>query len=90
MTEALRLTEPVPIDDDLCTGLALVEDVGIGLRFVVYATQTCYEDGSSVSVVKRKIVIPVEAVMPAIDLTLAALARRGVKTAGQRLLRRVK
>lgn len=56
--DALRLIEPVPIDDDLCAGLALIEDVGVGFRLVYYSRQTCYETGESMNVIKRKLVIP--------------------------------
>jgi len=60
---SLNLIEPVPIDDDLCTGIAAVEDLGFGSRLVFYAEQTCYEAGGQrVNVVKRKIVLPAAAV----------------------------
>lgn len=54
----LHLIEPVPIDDDLVTALSHVEDVGFGGRLVFYATQTCFESGETVHVVRRKIVVP--------------------------------
>src|SRR5262247_4824601 len=39
--ENLPLVEPVPIEDELCSGLALIEDVaGVAARFVLYHTQT--------------------------------------------------
>jgi hypothetical protein len=57
--ESLPLVEPVPIDDELCSGLALIEDVaGVAARFVLYHTQTLYEVGATVFVVKKKIVMP--------------------------------
>ena len=34
LADTLPLIEPVPIDDELCSGLALIEDVsGIAARF---------------------------------------------------------
>jgi hypothetical protein len=60
----IQLVEPVPIDDELCTGLALVEHVGLGARFVFYAAQTCYESRSQIFVVKRKVVLPLTAMRP--------------------------
>lgn len=80
------LTEPVPIEDDLCTGLALIEDVELGARFVLFAKQTCYESGSTVLVVKRKIVLPLPAIVTGVEMTLGFLARRGLSAAGNRLL----
>jgi hypothetical protein len=32
--ESMKLIEPVPIEDDLCTGLAMIEDVELGGRLV--------------------------------------------------------
>lgn len=78
---AVPLIEPVPIEDDLCSGLALIEDVDLGLRFVLFHRQTCYETGETVLVVKRKIVLPVSAVRPALEYVAGHLARR---FAGQR------
>jgi hypothetical protein len=74
--EQLRLIEPVPIEDDLCTGLAIIEDIGVGARFVLYAEQTCYENNSIIHVVKRKIILPVEAIGPGVEMTVAFLAKR--------------
>jgi hypothetical protein len=62
----LPLIEPVPIDDDLCTGIARVEDLGFAARLVLYTDQTSYETGQTVHVVKRKIVLPPSALPPAI------------------------
>lgn len=57
--QPLRLIEPVPVEDDLCTALAAVENVGgWGGRLVFYAEQPCYESNTMVWVVKRKIVVP--------------------------------
>ena len=83
----LRLTEPVPISDDLCAGLALIEDLGFGARFVLYANETCYEAGSPVFVVKRKIVLPMAAIEPGLDMTLAWLRTARIAGQGLRLVR---
>lgn len=85
-----NLIEPVPIEDDLCTGLAFVEDVEFGGRFVLYAKQTCYEGGTTVLVVKRKIVLPFSAIGPGVEMTLAFLARRAAAIASGRLLQLVR
>lgn len=83
------LIEPVPIDDDLCSGL-IIEDVEVGARCVFYASATCYETGAPVLVVKRKIVLPLSAFGRNIEVTAEWLARRGVHFAGARLLRLVR
>jgi hypothetical protein len=84
------LIEPVPIEDDLCTGLALIEDVGFGGRFVLYARQTCYESASTVLVVKRKIVLPLSAILPGIEMATRFIARRAAACAGERLMQLVR
>ncbi len=76
MSEALPLIEPTPIDDDLCTGLALIEELGWGARFVFDSRQSCYESGDEVRVVRRKIVLPVSALGPLAEQLGALLARR--------------
>lgn len=86
----LPLTEPVPIDDDLCTKLALIEDLDFGARFVVAAHQTVYETGGQILAVKRKIVLPYSAIGPALEMTVRFMAQRVRRFAGDRLLRRVK
>lgn len=78
-TPDMALIEPVPIDDDLCTGLAMVEDLGCAVRFVLYAEHTVYETGDRVFVVKRKIVLPIKAVQPALEMTIGFLARRTLR-----------
>lgn len=88
--EAQRLVEPVPVDDDLCTRLALIEDIGFGARFVLTHEQTCYESGTTLTVVKRKIILPKDAIMPGIEMTLAFLAQRGHAYVNQGLLRLLK
>lgn len=86
MGQQLKLIEPVPVDDDLCTGLALIENVGgMGARFVLYAEQTLYETGDTVCAVKRKIVVPYAAIRPGLRLTLGFLARRSAPVMGRRL-----
>ncbi|HEX4114169.1 MAG TPA: hypothetical protein VH020_16670 [Stellaceae bacterium] len=70
----LPLIEPVPIDDDLCSGLAQIEDVGLGARFVFFARQMSYEAESQVLVVKRKIVLPLDVIIPSLETAIAFLA----------------
>lgn len=85
----VSLIEPVPIEDDLCTELALIEDLGYGARIVLSHTQTCYETGESVRVVKRKIVLPLSAVGPGVQMMLRFLAGQAANGAGEGLLRLV-
>jgi hypothetical protein len=75
--ENLPLVEPVPIEDELCSGLALIEDVaGVAARFVLYHTQTLYEVGATVFVVKKKIVMPYTAIPYGVKMTAEFMARR--------------
>jgi hypothetical protein len=75
--ENLPLVEPVPIEDELCSGLALIEDVaGIAARFVLYHTQTLYEVGTTVFVVKKKIIMPYAAIPFGVKMTAEFMARR--------------
>lgn len=93
MTERpLPLIEPVPIEDEFCCGLARIEDVGeSNARFVLYTTQALYECGEEpANVVKRKIILPLEAIKPGIDMTLSYLAKRAARAVGDRLLRLVR
>jgi len=77
IAENLPLVEPVPIDDELCSGLALIEDVaGIAARFVFYNAQTLYEAGATVFVVKNKIVLPYGAIPFGASMTAEFMARR--------------
>jgi len=77
VAERLPLVEPVPIEDELCSGLALVEDVaGVAARFVLYHTQTLYEVGATVFVVKKKIVLPYGAIPPGVEIAANFMARR--------------
>ncbi|MCC6172041.1 MAG: hypothetical protein IT481_08430 [Gammaproteobacteria bacterium] len=70
----LKLVEPVPVDDDLCTGMAIEPLDSWGARFVMYARQTCYEAGGvEFFVVKRKIVLPMAAIRPCVDTTMTFL-----------------
>lgn len=78
MRNKLKLIEPVPIDDDLCAGVALIEDADVGARFVLFARRTCYETGTVEAVVKRKIIVPVASICPAIELALHYLVRHGL------------
>jgi hypothetical protein len=84
LADTLPLIEPVPIDDELCSGLALIEDVsGIAARFVFYHTQTLYEAGATAFVVKKKVVLPYGAIPFGAKITAEFMARR----TGGRLLR---
>jgi len=75
--ENLSLIEPVPIEDELCSGLALIEDVaGVAARFVLYHAQTLYEVGTTVFVVKKKIVMPYGAIPFGAEMTADFMARR--------------
>jgi hypothetical protein len=75
--ENLPLVEPVLIEDELCSGLALIEDVaGVAARFVLYHRQTLYEVGATVFVVKKKIVVPYTAIPYGVKMTAEFMARR--------------
>lgn len=76
-----HLTEPVPIDDDLCTDLALIEDLEFGARFVLVALQTIYETGEHELVVKRKIVLTDAAIGRFFNMVLRWMGRRGARFA---------
>ncbi len=86
----LRLVEPMPVEDDLCSGLALIEDLDMGARFVLYARQTLYETGDTMNVVKRKIVLPTSAIGPGLEMAGRYLAKRAVRIPGAALLRLVR
>lgn len=77
----LQLVEPIPIEDDLCTGLGLIEDLDCCARFVLFARQTMYETGEVIYVVKRKIILPYEAIVPGIEMATTFLARRALTMA---------
>lgn len=83
----LRLIEPVPIDDDLCSNLALIEDVSGLARLVYCASQTCYETGDALLVVKRKIVIPFEVLDAANRVVRTFLDARSASRCVLRLVR---
>ena len=77
LQDSLPLIEPVPVDDELCSGLALIEDVsGVATRFVFYHTQTIYEAGASAFVVKKKVVLPYGAIPFGAKMTAEFMARR--------------
>lgn len=82
-----RLIEPVPIDDDLCSELALIEEVNGLARLVFCARQTCYETGDILMVVKRKVVIPFDVLDAA---TRAVRTYIDARNASRRVLRLVK
>lgn len=74
--KGLALIEPVPVEDDLCTQLALIEELGFAARFVLVQQQTCYETGQPIVVVKRKIVMPYAAARDSINMSAAFFDRR--------------
>lgn len=74
----LPLIEPVPIDDELCSGLAMIEDLGFGGRFVFFAKQTSYETGTDLLVVKRKIVLPTDVIGPCFERAIDFLSQHAL------------
>lgn len=85
-TMDFNLTEPFPVEDDYCAGLAVVEAVGPCARFVLFTTQTCWEaGGQTVYLVKRKIVMPIEAIPSGLEMTTAFLARRAMAVMATKL-----
>lgn len=76
------LIEPVPVFDEFYSGLERVEDAGCCARFVLYSDQTLYETGDPIRVLRRKILLPYDAILPGIELTLGFLGRRIVASAG--------
>jgi len=64
--ESLPLVEPVPIEDV----------AGIAARFVLYHTQTLYEVGTTVFVVKKKIILPYAVIPFGLKMTAEFMARR--------------
>jgi hypothetical protein len=74
-----ELIEPVHVEDDYCTGIAFVEDLGGCARFVLYSQQFAYEaNRAPLYVVRRKIVLPNEAIGPGIEMAAGYIARRTV------------
>lgn len=87
---SFALIEPIPIADEYSCGLAHIEDLGDTARFVFYTDQVLYEDGNRpIRVVSRKIIVPLSAIRPGIDMALRYMARRTVRTASRKLLRLV-
>lgn len=85
------LIEPYPIEDEFCSGLACIEDLDGVARFVLYTDQVRYEDdGQPIRVVRKKIVLPLAAIKPGVEMTLGYLARKGIRAAGAAVLRMVK
>lgn len=82
----LSLIEPVPVEIELCTGLAAIEDLGFGLCFVTYAEQRVYETGQVTRVIKRKIVFPKAGLLPAIEMVAEAVGWRVLSDAAERVL----
>lgn len=85
------LIEIVPIEDQYCSGLARIEDLGGDARFVLYTTQTLYEAGDQpANVVKVKVILPLAAIKEGVEMTLGFLARKAARAAGDHLLRLVR
>lgn len=85
------LIEPYPIEDEFCCGLARIEDLGGNARFVLYTEQVLYEFGAeTVKVVRAKVILPLEAIRPGVEMTLGFLARKAARAAGDKLLRLVR
>ena len=83
VADNIALVEPVPIEDELCSGLARIEDVaGIAARFVLYHMQPIYEVGATAFVVKRKIVLPYQTIPPVVDMATDFMTRRMSTTGG--------
>lgn len=77
---SMELVEVVPIEDDYCSGLACIEDLGSCARFVLYSRQTMYEAGNrAILNVRRKIVLPYEAIWPGIEMASAFATVKVVK-----------
>lgn len=73
----MEVTEPVPVDDDLCTQLYRIEDLGFGARLVLVHRQTCYESDTPLLVVKRKLVLPYPELVRANQQTREFLVQHG-------------
>lgn len=87
----MPLIEPVPVEDEFCCGLACIEELDGAARFVLYTDQVRYEDdGRPIRVVRKKIILPLSAIGPGVEMTLGFLARRAARAAGDKLLRLVK
>lgn len=86
----LPVVEPVPVEDKICSGLAFIEDMGWGARFVLVSVQRLYEgDQQQICSVKEKIVLPTNAIRPGISMASDFIARKVVRVAGSHLLRLV-
>ena len=68
------LVEPVPIQDVFVSGIAEIEIIGPCARFILYVDQHPIGDGDAgrERVVVAKVVMPVEAIPPAIRLMMLA------------------
>lgn len=84
----LRLLEPVPVDDELCSGgLAMIEDLDFGARFVLANRETMYETGEQVLIVKRKIVLQDQIIPPGLAMACDWVARRAMRYAGAKIFK---
>lgn len=76
---SMELVEVVPVEDDYCSGLARIEDLGSCARFVLFTNQTMYEAGNrTVCTVRRKIVLPFDAIWPGIEMATAFATVRAI------------
>ena len=75
------LTEPVPVEDTLCSALGLIEDLKWAARFVLYRESTVYETGDTVPVVSAKIILPYAAIVPGLDMTGRFAAKKALTPA---------
>ena len=68
------LVEPVPIQDVFVSGIGEIEIIGPCARFILYVDQHPIGDGDIAQerVVVAKIVMPMEAIQPAIGLMMLA------------------
>jgi hypothetical protein len=74
--KAFRLIDTGQAQEIFCSGLGRVEHLGSVVRFTLYSESIAY--GEPEGVVNIKIILPAEAVGPAIELTLATLGTRVV------------
>lgn len=80
----IPLIEPCPIEDDFCTELADIEDLGCNARFVFAVRQTAYETGGPVLVLRRRIVLPQE-ILPTIEHAVHYLTQTAAPSGRARL-----
>lgn len=75
----MELVEAIAVEDDYCSGLARIEDLGSCARFVLFSNQTLYEAGDrTIHTVRRKIVLPIEAIWPGVQMATAFATARAL------------